>query len=105
MDLKHLLRLKSTGHSNREISQILGRSRNTINDYVNLFGKSGKDFASLSQLDLSSLYRLLGQLKGNQIPIKDTRYAHLEDHKQTYLNDLKRKRAAKYRLIKCSDLI
>lgn len=90
MDLKQLLRLKATGHSNRAISEILSRSRNTINDYVKLFSESGKGFEELSQLDLASLHRLLEQLKESQVPKKDARYAQLEEHKQSYLNDLKR---------------
>ena len=36
MDLKLLVQLKLSEKSNRQISQIIGRSRNTINDYVKL---------------------------------------------------------------------
>ncbi len=34
MDLKYLLQLKVAGKSNRTISGLLGRSRNTVNEYV-----------------------------------------------------------------------
>ncbi|MDF1699446.1 MAG: IS21 family transposase [Saprospiraceae bacterium] len=94
MDLKYLLQLKVAGKSNRTISGLLGRSRNTVNEYVQLFEQSDKDLESLSKLTLSELHKMVSLLKTaakeKQSAPSDTRYADLEKHQQTYLNDLKR---------------
>ena len=90
MDLKYLLQLKVSGKSNRSISKLLGRSRNTINDYVQLFEQSDKGLEALSQLPFSELYKVLQALKAKQPVRSDSRYAELEKHKQEYLNNLKR---------------
>jgi len=65
MDLKQLLLLKITGKSNREISQILGRSRNTINDYVKLFKNRPETLVQLSLLDSKELLGLINAQKGD----------------------------------------
>lgn len=91
MDLKQLLQLKASGKSNRKIGEILGRSRNTINDYVALFLQSSQSLEVLSKLDLSDLHKLLINLKAEQDPKPDQqRFKELEALKETYLNDLKR---------------
>lgn len=93
MDLKYLLQLKLAGKSNRTISGLLGRSRNTINDYVSLFAESDKNFETLSKLPLSELHKEIKALKAaktKQSTKPDNRYIDLEKHKQTYLKNLKR---------------
>ena len=91
MDLKQLLQLKAAGKSNRKIGEILGRSRNTINDYVNLFSGSSQSMEALSKLDLADLHKILSSLKADQTPEPDQqRFKELEALKETYLNDLKR---------------
>ena len=90
MDLKQLLQLKSRGKSNRYIADVLCRSRNTINEYVQLFRQCPQSLEELSQLSLGDLYKLLIDLKGENAPEADSRYEELEKHKQVYLDDLKR---------------
>ena len=90
MDLKQLLLLKITGKSNREISQILGRSRNTINDYVKLFKNRPETLVQLSLLDSKELLGLINAQKGDPNVLKSDRYSDLLKHQQVYLNHLKR---------------
>lgn len=90
MDLKQLLQLKVLGKSNRTIGEILGRSRNTINDYVQLFSQCSKSMEELSQLELSDLHKLLLKIKEEKTPQADERFKVLEKNKEEYLKDLKR---------------
>lgn len=91
MDLKQLLRLKVAGKSNRQIGEIIGRSRNTVNDYVSLFSKSDLSLEALSKLEPSDLHNQLLSLKAAHIPKVDKdRLAELEANKEIYLKDLKR---------------
>ncbi len=90
MDLKKLLQLKVAGKSNRSIGEILGRSRNTINDYVTLFSGCSQSLEELSQLDTGELHKLIASFKKETPAKQDTRFKDLEKDKQTYLNDLKR---------------
>ena len=85
MDLKQLLRLKVAGKSNRKIGEIIGRSRNTINDYVALFSKSDLSLEALSKLEPSDLHKQLLSLKATHIPKVDKdRLAELETNKEIY---------------------
>ena len=59
MDLQQLLQLKAKGYSNRSISESTGISRNTVNDYVNLFKRLDRSFEKLAALDLTALKKLL----------------------------------------------
>lgn len=90
MDLKLLVQLKLSEKSNRQISQIIGRSRNTINDYVQLLEQTGKSWESLNLLDSKELKALIDQQKELTDSKKDKRYEELVKHKDTYLNDYKR---------------
>jgi len=89
MDIKQMLQLKVAGKSNRFISQLLGRSRNTINEYVKLFNQLDQSLEELSLLPLSELNSLLAHLKSKKSP-SDERYENLVKHKQGYFSDLKR---------------
>ncbi len=90
MDLKHMLQLKVAGKSNRVIGELLGRSRNTVNDYIKLFKQLDQSLEELSLLPLSELHKLVASLKEKKATPKDERYQDLENHKEIYLTDLKR---------------
>lgn len=61
LNIKHLLRLKCKGHSNRELAELLGINRNTVNRYMRLFKSSGKSYEELCDLDAASLLILVEQ--------------------------------------------
>ena len=98
MDLKYLLQLKVQGKSNRSIGLLLGRSRNTINEYVGLFNGCAESLEELSQWKLGKLHELVSKLKGGDFGQTDPRYKDLEQNKNRYLNDLKRP-GATYQII------
>ena len=59
VDIKHILRLKLQGHSNRSISRHLGINRKTINKYIQFFkrdGRSYESFLKISNADLNALF-------------------------------------------------
>ena len=58
MDLKQIISLHLDGLSNRNIAKTLGLSRNTVNDYMNLFRASDVALTELLSLDASSLREL-----------------------------------------------
>ncbi len=58
-DMKHLLRLKAQGRSNREIARMLGLHRNTVNSYIQLFNDSGQSTEALLSLSEADLLRLV----------------------------------------------
>ena len=89
MDLKLLIQLKVAGKSNRQIGKIIGYSRNTVNEYVQLFEQTGKIWDTLNLLDSKELKALINQQKESTVSVKDKRYEELVKHKQTYLNDYK----------------
>lgn len=64
MDLKQMITLHLDGLSNRKIGEILGVSRNTVNDYMKLFKGCGLPFSALLELDEASLRE--------QFPVKTT---------------------------------
>ena len=47
---KEIAWLKATGQSNRNIAELLGISRNTVNQVVTRIEESGLDFEDLSRL-------------------------------------------------------
>ena len=50
MDLKQIITLQLDGLSNRKTGSILGISRNTVNNYMQLFAGSGHTFEELLHL-------------------------------------------------------
>ena len=58
MDLKQIITLQLDGLSNRKIGSILGISRNTVNNYMQLFAGSGHTFEELLHLENSALSEL-----------------------------------------------
>ena len=58
-DIKHLLRLKKQGRSNRAIAGLLNVHRNTINTYIQVFTDSGHSLDALLALSDAELLRLL----------------------------------------------
>ena len=90
MDLQQLLQLKAKGYSNRSISESTGISRNTVNDYVNLFKRLDRSFEKLAALDLTALKKLLAELRPAAEPPVDNRRADLQQQIGKYLKELKR---------------
>lgn len=90
MFLKELLQLKAKGYSNRSIGETLGISRNTVNDYVQLFSKSGQSFEELSHWNLSQLKKLEEELSARPEPTANTKYEKLREAIPAYLQELKR---------------
>lgn len=58
MDLKQILSLHLDGFSNRRIGETLGISRNTVNEYIQMFKASEVAFTELIELDEASLQEL-----------------------------------------------
>jgi transposase len=58
MNLKQIIRLNLEGISNREAGKILNISRNTVNDYINLFEASDSSFTALLELKEAELAEL-----------------------------------------------
>jgi len=84
MDLKQIISLHIDKYSNRAISNTLGISRNTINNYVQLFSSCDKDMHELLELDESSL----AELFSSKTTINNTRYNGL----MKYLESVKQSR-------------
>lgn len=55
MNIRQILQLKIRGESNRSIAELLGKNRNTINDYVRLLNATGHSLEELSGFDDQSL--------------------------------------------------
>jgi DNA-directed RNA polymerase specialized sigma24 family protein len=53
MDLKQIITLHIDGLSNRKIGVLLGISRNTVNNYMQLFNAGDHTFEELLQMDNS----------------------------------------------------
>jgi len=90
MHLKELLQLKAKGYSNRRIAEVLGISRNTVNDYVRLFGKSGQSFEELSLWSLGQIKKLEEELSAKPSVEVNTKYEQLRQAIPGYLQELKR---------------
>ena len=58
MDIRQLLQLKQKGYSNRKVSEYLGISRNTVNEYVRFFKVNEKSYEELLLLDEADLAEL-----------------------------------------------
>lgn len=58
-DIKHLLRLKKQGRSNRAIAGLLHVHRNTVNTYIQVFTDSGQSLDALLALPEAALLRLV----------------------------------------------
>lgn len=90
MDLKQLLQLKAKGYSNRRIAAHIGISRNTVNDYIQLFGRSEKSFEELSQLSLGAIKKLEAHLSDKPTAVVNKKYEQLRERIPGYLQELKR---------------
>lgn len=90
MDLQQLVQLKAKGRSNRSISESIGISRNTVNDYVKLFKSLNQSFEDLAALDLNALKKLLAELKPEAEHTVDSRYPAFQKQLGYYLKELKR---------------
>lgn len=85
INVRHLIRLKAKGYSNRKIARTLDVSRPTVNGYVRLFKASGKGFGELSELGDTELAALFPK-PGKEVP---ERYTVLQKKLPSYEKDLK----------------
>src|SRR5690606_7186425 len=58
MDLKQIIQLHEDGSSNRNTAKMLSISRNTVNNYVQLFKASGYSMQELLSFDTAKLNNL-----------------------------------------------
>lgn len=86
INVKHLLRLKLKGCSNRSIGEQLGISRNTINEYVQFFNQQKLSYEALLGLPDGELYALFPK-KTNK---SSSRYEALSNQFSYYERELKR---------------
>ena len=86
INVKHLLRLKLQGYSNRSIGVQLGISRNTVNEYVQFFNQQEMSYEALLGLSEAELYALFPQ-KSNK---SSARYEFLAEQFSYYERELKR---------------
>lgn len=91
IDLKHLLRLKEQGRSNREIGLILSIHRNTVNNYVHQFDSIGKPYSELYNLTNTALHQLISPKKS----VFSARYKELQNLLPQYERELKKVGATK----------
>ena len=84
MDLKQIISLHIDKYSNRAISKTLSISRNTINNYIQLFSNCDKDMHELLELDESQL----SELFSSKTTINNSRY----DGLMKYLESVKQAR-------------
>jgi hypothetical protein len=73
MDLKQILSLHIDGLSNRQIGEMIGIHRNTVNSYVQLFNASGHSKKGLLSLDNAAFQKLFP----SHTTIKNPRYNEL----------------------------
>ena len=73
MDLKQIIRLLLDGISNREIGKTLKISRNTVNDYAQLFEACNRDLKELLELEDAEL----DELFSSKTTINNDRYDQL----------------------------
>jgi predicted transcriptional regulator len=73
MDLKQIITLHIDGLSNRKIGVLLGISRNTVNNYMQLFNAGDHTFEELLQMDNSKL----NELFTSHTTINNNRYDEL----------------------------
>ena len=86
INVRHILRLKTKGYSNRKIVGLLNISRPTIDGYVQVFRASGKSFAELYELTDEELASLFPQ----PAPQLSDRYTVLREKLSYYEKELKR---------------
>jgi len=90
MYLKELFQLKAKGYSNRRAGEALGISRNTVNEYVQLFRKSGRSFEELSRWGLAQIKKLEEELSAKPALAASDRHEQLKALAPFYLQELKR---------------
>ena len=73
MDLKQIITLHTDGLSNRQIGELLGISRNTVNNYIQLFNAGDHTFDELLKMDSQRLKELFT----SHTTINNSRYGEL----------------------------
>jgi len=86
LDLKHLIRLKMRGASNRSIGDLLGIDRNTVNRYVRFIDSLDQSYEQLYEQSSSELAKLFERSS----QIEQERYAVLADQFGQLAQELKK---------------
>jgi transposase len=93
INLRHLLRLKAKGLSNRNIAKTLQISRPTVDGYVHIFKSSGKRFPELYELtdvELAALFPASPKKLQERYAVLSTQFSYYEKELKrpgaTYLN-------------------
>ena len=86
LDLKHLIRLKLKGHSNRSIGELLDIDRNTVNEYVRFFNGLDQRYEQLNELSTAELAGLFDRSS----QVEEERYAELSAQFSKLGKDLKK---------------
>ena len=86
IDIKHLLRLKQKGRSNRQIGELLGIHRNTINTYVHQLNATKREYSELLQLPDGELLAMVSPPDVELSP----RYKYLLEQFSDYERELKK---------------
>ena len=91
--IKRLLQLKEQGSSNRQISEILHVTRNTVGAYVTRINNCGRSYKELLQLNDEDLADAVLSVKAE--PDKDCKYADFEQRLKYFTEQLKNKKTTK----------
>ena len=86
MDLRQLIILKKQGYSNRKIAPLLQISRNTVNDYTQIFESLGTNYDELLALDDVALKELCAP----ESEISADRYKDLASQFEYFSTELKK---------------
>jgi transposase len=90
LDIRHIIRLKEKGHSNRQIGKLLGINRNTVNRYTSLVEKSGQTCGGLLVLSDAELIRLLESQSDRNTSEPNARLEKLEGYFPVFSQEMKK---------------
>ncbi len=91
--IKRLLQLKEQGSSNRQISEILHVTRNTVGSYVTRINHCGRSYKELLRLNDEDLAEAVLSVKTE--PDKDSKYVDFEQRVKYFTEQLKNKKTTK----------
>ncbi len=91
--IKRLLQLKEQGSSNRQISEILHVTRNTVGAYVTRINHCGRSYKELLRLNDEDLAEAVLSVKAE--PDKDSKYVDFEQRVKYFTEQLKNKKTTK----------
>ena len=90
LDIRHIIRLNTKGHSNRQIGNYLGINRNTINRYISLIEKSEKSCEELLGLSDAALLKTLDQHNAAKQAASNKRLEQLESYFPLFAQEMKK---------------